>query len=220
LRIARRIRSGAGQSRIERSRSIGVALLVGTIVLLAGLASALDADETPKRAVHHASQVLGIEFDCPPTFTAGRYKSVPLPPSAVQAGMKPPFANAVVLVEPGQLRGHVLSAVPVGEVPTIAVDVQSGSDAEFKRANFLKPDYAVMIGGRTVYRLPGFPGPYGDQAFYYLIPFPDGRLAEITAHRFYFRDPKPAGSTEHPRTRYDRAIEDVIIPTLKTTSRP
>ena len=134
--------------------------------------------------------------------------------------MKPPFENAVVLVEPGQLRGRAPSAVPVGEVPTIAVDVQSGSDAAFKRASFLKSDYAVTIGGRTVYRLPGYPGPYGDQAFYYLIPFTDGRLAEITAHRFYFRDPKPAGATEHARTRYDRVIESVIVPTFKETSGP
>lgn len=191
--------------------------LVVAIAFIAALTSALEAVENLKPPAHHISQTLGIEFDHPPNLTAGRYAIEPLPPSALQAGLKSPFANAVVLVEPGQLKGHAAAAVPVGAVPTIAVDVRTGRDADFRRANFLRPEFAITIGGRNVFRLPGFPGPYGDRAFYYLIPFPDGRLAEITAHRFYFNDPGPAGSTERARTGYDQVIESVIIPTLKET---
>ena len=67
-----------------------------------------------------------------------------------------------------------------------------------------------------MYRLPGYPGPYGDQAFYYLIPISEKRIVEAAAHRYYFRSGKKEMSANPPGTDYGAVIES-ILKSLKTT---
>ena len=58
-------------------------------------------------------------------------------------------------------------------------------------------------GGRTVYKLPGYPGPYGDTAFYYLLPLGDDLVVELFAHRRHMDQARTD-------TGYDRVIEGII----------
>ena len=69
----------------------------------------------------------------------------------------------------------------------------------------MKDQFRQQIGAWKVYVFPGAPGPYGDQAFYYLIDLKDQSILEITAARSDERD-KP--------THYDRVIRR-LIETLK-----
>ena len=75
-----------------------------------------------------------------------------------------------------------------------------------------------------VYKFPGYPGPYGETAFYYLVPLSDGQVFEITGHKERFNaTPISALSTDDGQknhivnvgspTNYDQVIEG-IIPTL------
>lgn len=169
--------------------------------------SYINAADTQKT---HSSPSLGIGFKYPSQFLIGKYQKEELPKSMKELGIEPSFNNAIVLVEPKQLRGLPLMAIPVGEVPTISLNLQTGRQATFTRRQFFKENYKTTIGNRTIYRLPGYPGPYGDQAFYYLVPTTTGKVLEITAHRYYFRDGPIGRNEDLPKTNYNSVIEDII----------
>lgn len=159
----------------------------------------------------YSNDSLGIEFKYPDRFQIGSYAKVEL-------AIEMPFNNAVVLVESKQLQDFQLNSIPVGEVPTISLNIPSGSRASAMEELFFKTDFKTQIGGFTVYKLPGIPGPYGDQAFYYLVSLPDHKVLEVMAHRYYFREKGSASQGGHPRTNYDKDIEE-LIRTLKVTKR-
>lgn len=158
----------------------------------------------------HSSRSLGIRFKYPSQFLVGQYQKKELPEGMKEFGISPSFNKAIVLVEPSQLRGLPLMAIPVGEAPTISLHLQTGRQAAFTRRHFFKENYKTTIGSRAIYRLPGYPGPYGDQAFYYLVPATAGKVLEITAHRYYFRDGPVTRNEDLPRTNYDSVIEGII----------
>lgn len=154
---------------------------------------------------------LGLRFAPPDSFLVGRFAREVLPKPAVEAGLEPPFADAVVLVEPGVLERHGfdLDSIPVGEVPVIWID---RSDLTAAIAGRMEPETTFTVQAGAVRRLAGFPGPYGDQAHYYLLDPGDGPYIEVGAHRYHFRDDPPA------ETHYDRVIE-AIFPTIEVIER-
>ncbi len=156
----------------------------------------------------------GFELRYPPGFVAGTYKSS-LPPDLAstprEGGSQVPFENAVVLVERARVGTRDLWALPVGEVTAITIELQSGRAAATRR-DLGRQIYGaaigeVTIGAHRVQKFPGFPGPYGTGAFYYLVPLRDDAALEFTAHRRFLEPP-------HGETGYDRVIEE-IIGTLK-----
>jgi hypothetical protein len=162
---------------------------------------------TASRVTWFEAEELGVRFAYPDSFLVGRFAQEPLPPEAAARGLEAPFQNAVVLVHPSQLRSHPLDAIPVGDVPVIWLDRPNSAPALFR---LLEPDSTYSIGPLTVSRFPGFPGPYGENAFYYVAEFPDGEFVELGAHRYL------AGAEEPVETHYDRVIEAILESLART----
>lgn len=158
----------------------------------------------------HSSTALGISFEFPSRFLIGEFQKEEQPKGLRDSGIESSFNSSVVLVEPTQLGELPLMAIPVGEVPTISLNLQSGQHASFTKRMFFKGEYEKTIGAHTVYQLPGYPGPYGDQAYYYLIPASADNVLEIMAHRYYFRDGTGGRPEVLPETGYDKYIENII----------
>ncbi len=163
---------------------------------------------------NHVVPELGIQFESSSKFLPGRYKT-PLPAEIVEKnkaqGLAVPFDNTFVLVEQEELAKHSLNAVPPGEVAAISLELRTGSAAQFRKRNFCREDFRQKIGKHVVYKLPAYPGPYGENAFFYLVDLPHG-LLEITAQKTYLRDIQEYVRMKKapPLTHYDKEIEDII----------
>ena len=105
----------------------------------------------------------------------------------------------------------------MGEITAITVETQTGP-AVGARRHLGRQIYGaaiteVTIGAHRVQKFPGFPGPYGSSAFYYLVPLRDGSALELTGHRVFLEAPRgdtgyaihvapdPARNTRHGRGR-------------------
>lgn len=162
----------------------------------------------------------GFELLYPPTFVAGAYRNT-LPPDLVrklrEAGGRVPFEHALALVEPARLGARDRAALPVGEVTTITIEAHAAAEAAARlglgRQTYGAGIAEITIGAHRVQRFPGFPGPYGTAAFYYLVPLPEGGVLELTAHR-KFLEPPPGD------TGYDRTIEQIIATLTIFAPRP
>lgn len=150
----------------------------------------------------HAGARLGLRFTVPDGFVVGRYRSDPVPADAQALGFSPPWENAVVLVEPGVLGDLPLEGIPLGEVPTITID---RLDPRSPVLRMTAAGDSLTLGTHRVYRLPGYPGPYGDQAFYYLVRLSQNEMVELLAHRHYFDR-----AEDEWDTGYDQVIEAII----------
>ena len=107
-------------------------------------------------------------------------------------------------MEPSRLGARApLDALPVGEVAAITVIPARGQKADFDRRHLFRTEWETTIAGRTVYRLPGYPAPYGDTMFYYLLPLGDDLVIEVFAHRRHMDQARA-------ETGYDRVIEGII----------
>jgi len=168
------------------------------------------------------AQALGIRFSYPAGFVVGSFDTT--------HDLTGHFRRQIVLVDPAELNGLPRTAIPVGDIPTISIGVETGTQAEFLArfmdidivrkffsAEVAESEFRRTIGAHTAYRLPGYPGPYGDALFYYLVPLADGRCVELSAHKYYFRKPKGGASGGYPETHYDRIIERVIETLLSCT---
>lgn len=162
----------------------------------------------------------GFALRYPPGFVAGAYRSE-LPPDLARAlrerGGRLPFERALVLVEPARLGARDRSALPAGEITAITIEAQSGTEAAARR-DLGRQVYGAAIvettiGPHRVQKYPGFPGPYGTAAFYYLVPLRDGAVLELTAHRKFLE--APAGDTG-----YDRVVEQIIGTLTLVPPRP
>ena len=98
--------------------------------------------------------------------------------------------------------------MPPGEVPAIIFNVITKDRFTFLRSAIPNMEqFRTTIEGREVWKFPAFPGPYGEELYYYVVPIGmGGRSVEIIAQRHY------AGKyAEHgPPTRYDLVIERII----------
>jgi hypothetical protein len=180
----------------RRAASLAALLLLVASVSLASAASRV-----------YRSAEWGFAFSYPDTLAVGRYKDQTTPEQEArmrETGLENPFKHAIPLVEPGRLGARgTLQAIPVGEVATVTVTPTRGQKADFLRRQFFRKEWETTVGGRLVYKLPGFPGPYGDAAFYYLLPVRDDLVIELFAHKKHL---DPARTD----TGYDRVIEGII----------
>ena len=183
-----------------RSRSL--------LVLVASLAAGCQAG-TSEAASPNSEQVqtvefprIGLRFTVPEGFLVGRFAEDVLPPGAADQGFESPWRDAVVLVEPTQLMEYDLEAIPVGEIPVVWVDRPATTTSVLGR--IIEADSTFSVPAGTVFRYPGFPGPYGDQAFYFVVELAAEDYAEIAAHRFSFR------TTDMEPSHYDEAIYAIL----------
>lgn len=102
----------------------------------------------------------------------------------------------------------VTSPIVIGSLPTISLDVLTGSRAAFNQV-FLKPEFRKTIGRHTVYELPAHQGPVEHQVFYYLVPLSADRIVEIAGHRYYF-SLGTSGARGSASTHYDEVIAGII----------
>jgi hypothetical protein len=180
------------------------------LALLGLLACAASGDAQDARWPVYRNDKAGFELRYPPSFVAGAYRS-DLPPDLARTlrerGGRLPFEDAFVLVEPARLGARDRSALPVGEISAITIEPQAGAEAAARR-DLGRQIYGaaiveMTIGPHRAQKFPGFPGPYGTAAFYYLVPLRDGAVLEFTAHRKFLSAPQGD-------TGYDRVVEQII----------
>jgi len=168
----------------------------------------------------YRNEKLGFELRHPAAFVVGAYRDR-LPPDLraqlrAQGGAVP-FEHAVVLVERTRVGSRDLVALPVGEVTAIAIERHAGAAASARRSlgrqMYGAAVVEVTLGPHRALRFPGFPGPYGDRAFYYLVPLAEDAVLELTAHR-QFLEPPPG------ETGYDRVLERIIATLRLFPPRP
>ena len=181
--------------------------LLALVILSIGCRSPeAEEDATPSNMIPLEVPRLDIRFAYPDSFLAGRFAAESLPPAAREAGMESPFVNAAVLVAPAVLGDGSLDAIPVGDVPVIWLDRSPTSE----RVSQLMPaDSVYEVSGNQVRQFPGFPGPYGDQVFYFTVHFGPGDVLELGAHKRFF------GGADESETHYDEVIK-AVIPTLES----
>jgi hypothetical protein len=78
-----------------------------------------------------------------------------------------------------------------------------------------KEDFEKKIGSHTVFNFPGFPGPYGENAYFYIVPRGDGSSIGIHAPRFLSK--RGVSLNERPPSGMDSIIEGLIA-TMKFES--
>jgi hypothetical protein len=149
----------------------------------------------------------GFEFSYPEPFVAGRYKDTATAEQEARlrdVGLEPAFRHAIALVEPAHLGSRAaLDALPVGDIAAVTLTPVRGQKADFYRRQLFRAEWETTVGGRRVYRLPGYPGPYGDAMHYYLLPLRDDLVIELFAQRRHL-------DTARTETGYDRVIEGII----------
>ncbi len=137
----------------------------------------------------------------PDGFRVGRFAEDTMHPAAVERGFESPWRNAVVLVEPEQLQEYEAGAIPVGEIPVVWVDRPATTSVV---GRIIEADSTFTVPAGEVFRYPGFPGPYGDQAFYFVVRLGEEDYAEVAAHRFLFR------TTDMAPSHYDEAVLSIL----------
>jgi hypothetical protein len=158
----------------------------------------------------YRNEKFGFELRYPPAFVVGAYEES-LPPDLAaklkEGGGSLPFEHAIALVEPARLGRANPSELPPGDVTTITIQPHTGSMAQsvrrLGRTIYPAGVEEVKLGTLTALKFPGYPGPYGAYAFYYLVPVSDDTVIAFSALR-KFRE-KPEGDTG-----YDRLIEQII----------
>lgn len=172
------------------------------LIMLVALLPAVAARDTDN--CHEKILIEGVFYCVPMDMALGYYKA---------QGADELFAGYHVWFEPELLGEFDRRQIPVGEMSTLSLNVQDADQGRFLKS--------IGAAGETlahptlaVKKLPGYPGPYGDAAFYYQVWLPDGRVLEITAHRQRFSTSTPL---EEPfqQTHYDQVIEETILPGLE-----
>lgn len=72
----------------------------------------------------------------------------------------------------------------------------------------MKGTYKKQIGAHAVVVLPGFPGPYGEDAFFYIVPRGDSTSIGVTAPRFLSKRGVPL--KDRPSSGMDSIVEGLI----------
>ncbi|HSS49978.1 MAG TPA: hypothetical protein VLX28_13665 [Thermoanaerobaculia bacterium] len=137
----------------------------------------------------YKSERLGLIYEYPQNFVVGHSTETP----------------SEELVEESLIERRVAAGQDLNALRRYSLQIvlrrHRGTEAEFDRKFLMKDQFRQQIGAWQVYVFPGAPGPYGDQAFYYLIDLKDQSILEITAARSDWPD-KP--------THYDRVIRKLI----------
>jgi len=147
----------------------------------------------------HSFTAAGIHFKCPASFQIGRHADMP----------EAERARQVVLVESSVIGGRNPNELLLGEQSTICLRIEAGEDASYLAEAFFTDEFRTKIGAHTVYNVGAFPGPYGDESFYYLIPLPNGKILEIMGNRHYFRGVAADGRRAR-ETNYGAIIRGIV----------
>lgn len=169
----------------------------------------------------YRNEEYGFEFRYPQDFLVGKYKSENTPADNVSPDIQNKLSdlssnNAIVLVGSDQValfsktpKSFSIDSIPIGKVPDISIKPITTS-ADFYRRNFIESDKTwegkeIKIGEYVVTKLPGYPGPYGDSVYYYLLPISDNLIVEFVG----FKE-KILTNTTMTESHYDKIIEDII----------
>jgi hypothetical protein len=145
----------------------------------------------PKRV--HVPE-LGIRFSVPGDFIPGRLEPT-----------NSDLDRAVVFVEQRLAPDDPQRIPSGGAVPVIVILRQ---DALGRRVfdMILEESWKTEIGRNKVYKLPAYPGPFGEEAHCYLLPRPDSTALLLIAHRMHPRD----AAGKRAITHYDWVVEGII----------
>lgn len=177
-----------------------------------------DAIDTDEREVFRYLDNLGVSFWHSTDFAVVRFALPEMPEEAEEclkaAGID--RSRRVGLVEKRLLEEFDLPTddVPLGEVPAIMLEHHPACPAtDTEEAGLLETGAASVpvqhIGECDAYELPGFPGPYGESAFCWLVPLPDGWLI-LHAPRFFEPDADDDADAAPRPTGYDREIRRIL----------
>ncbi|MGH7179228.1 MAG: hypothetical protein ACREJC_17760 [Tepidisphaeraceae bacterium] len=143
-------------------------------------------------------QDVGIRFSYPSDFRSGKYTSNFDPDEF--------FAKAFVLVEARLVTDDNITTLPLGgSVPAVSIHHVDASATDFL-TRVIQPRWQTKIGAHLVFKMPGFPGPCGEEAHCYFLPLSDGTSLVVTGHRWHLGSPP---ETRVP-THYDWVIERII----------
>ena len=177
-----------------------------------------DVIATDEREVFRYLPNLGVSFWHSTDFAVVRFALPEMPEEAEEclkaAGID--RSRQVGLVEKRLLEEFDLDLadVPLGEVPAIVLEYHPACPTtDTDEAGLLETCAASVpvqhIGECEAYELPGFPGPYGESAFCWLVPLPDGWLI-IHAPRFFEPDADDDPDAAPRPTNYDREIRHIL----------
>lgn len=127
----------------------------------------------------------------------------------------------LVLAEKRLLEGVDPQAVPQGEVPAIVMEYHRAFPAGEGNAGGVLDTIADVvpaqrIGGHEVRELPCYPGPYGENAFCWLVKLPEGQNTPtgwllLSAPRFFEAEDGGEEDGAAPRpTGYDRVLREML----------
>ncbi len=214
--------------------SLFVVALVSTAGYFIFSKNSVKPVETQQQAVivdqkTYRNERYGFEFKYPQSFLVGKFKQEVSPSSNVPPDIQKKLSdlslnNAIVLVESEQAtlfqnspKAFSVDSIPVGDVPVITIKPITTS-ADFYRSVYIDREFfselkfssdyktkKIQIGNYQVTKLPGYPGPYGDAGYYYLLPISDDLIIEFMAPR-----EKILTNTEMTESHYDKVIEDII----------
>ena len=154
-------------------------------------------DHTAVKQKLYKNTDYGIEFQYPDSFLIGRY---------TPEDSKIPDDGQIVLVERSLLHDIAVAELPIGELSTIAITRHRGREARFY-LSFILPDYVHRIGSYNVAKLPGFPGPYGESAYYYILVRSDTLIFDFVGHKTRFN---LIAGISGDTSGYDVVIENII----------
>lgn len=176
-----------------------ILLMFGQLIFVANA-----EEKEPEQVKQYESAEKKIRFEYPARFTVGRYDA-----TADRTGF---FTPGIVLIEKSRLGDADPQALKIGieAITIIPLNMKDSTfwrslgavDAGFWKDSKVKPQ-KVTIGPHEATRLPGFPGPYGDNAYVYLVERPDGTIVLLMALKQFVDDARTP-------TGYDKTIEGII----------
>lgn len=192
---------------IRFNHRCSAAALLALFSLLAPLS--MDALQASSTELRHESRRLGLRFQHPRQFLVGQPAELPgsreMAEAMAKKGLVYTPSVEEALIERRLAAGQDLKALKRG-LSQISLNRCRGSEAEFFRHFMVKDQFRQEIGVWQVYVLPAAPGPYGEHAFYYLVPLKDQSVLEILAPRSY----SDSGDREDEPTHYDQVIRRLI----------
>jgi hypothetical protein len=152
------------------------------------------------RPATYSSEAWKLKFGYPGDFVVGKFA-----PQKVEADRF--FTDAIVLIESAKLGTLDRERIPVGDVATISLHRLSIKDAAMW-LSLARKTPPLNVGPHEAFKLPGFPGPYGESAFVYIVPLSDDAAGAILVmgHKFDWRDRAGAKTPTH----YDWVIERIV----------
>jgi hypothetical protein len=146
----------------------------------------------PKRV--HIPQ-FGVRFSIPGDFVAGRF-------APTTGGV---LDGAAVFVEQRIAQGIDAQRIPAGAVPVVFITRAQREERQVFES-ILDQSWKTRIGPHEVYKLPGYPAPFGDDAHCYFLPRGNAGGLIMYAHRMRPRD----AEGDRASTHYDWVAEGII----------